>query len=187
MDQDASPADQPTRRLVIVRHARAEGVAPSDQDRALTQRGHEDAAAAGRWLGARMPVGSRGAGRTQGLVSSARRAAQTWEGLVAGSGWGVEAVHDEALYVAGPDAALDLVRATSQDVTTLVLVGHNPTMGYLAPMLDDGEGHDEATTELATSGFPTCTLAVLTLVGAWGDLDAGGARLEAFHVARADA
>ena len=186
MDQDAPrAADRTTRRLVVVRHAQAEGSATSDEERVLTARGRRDARAAGGWLGARVPGPDDPRG-TQGLVSSARRAVETWDQLVHGSGWQVEAAHDEGLYVAGPDAALDLVRATSSEVTTLVLVGHNPTMGYLAPMLDDGEGDDEAATSMATSGFPTCTLAVLALEGAWADLEAGGARLEAFHVARAD-
>ncbi len=186
MDQDApGAADRTTRRLVIVRHAQAEGAAASDEARALTARGRRDAEAAGRWLVARIP-GADHPGATQGLVSSARRAAETWDLLVQGWGRQVEAVHDEGLYVAGPDAALDLVRATAAEVTTLVLVGHNPTMGYLAPMLDDGEGDDEATTALAAGGFPPSTLAVLALGGTWVDLGPGGARLEAFHVARAD-
>ena len=39
------------RRLVIVRHAKAEATAPSDHERALAARGRSDAGAAGRWLG----------------------------------------------------------------------------------------------------------------------------------------
>ena len=40
-----------TRRLVIMRHAKAEATAPSDHERALASRGNTDAEAAGRWLG----------------------------------------------------------------------------------------------------------------------------------------
>ncbi len=184
MDDAAMTGAEPsTRRLVVVRHAQAGGGAERDEERALTERGRADAVVAGRWLAARLaqPAGA------LGLVSSARRAVETWDGIVAGAGWEVAVEHAEALYVAGPDAALDLVRATSEEVSTLVVVGHNPTMGFLAPMLDDGEGDEEATTALASSGFPTCTLAVLSTTGGWGELDPGGARLEAFHVARADA
>ena len=169
-----------SRRLVIVRHAQATSSAASDAERELTRRGRADAAAAGRWLAA-LGLGPSGRGA---LVSAATRTRQTWAELVAATAWDVDAVVDEALYVAGPDAALDLVRATAEDVDTLVVVGHNPTMGLLAQGLDDGDGDDEASTAMAGHGFPTCTLAVLAVPGPWVDLAAAGARLEAFHVAR---
>lgn len=168
-------------RLVVVRHARAASSGPTDAARELTAGGRADAAAAGRWLAAlALGPGGRGA-----LVSTASRTRQTWAELAAAAGWDVDVVHDEALYAAGPDAALDLVRASAEDLGTLVVVGHNPTMGLLAQALDDGGGDDEASTAMAGHGFPTCTLAVLAVPGPWRDLAPGGAHLEAFHVARA--
>jgi phosphohistidine phosphatase len=164
------------RRLVVVRHAKAEPTAPSDHGRALAARGRADAEEAGRWL--------RGAGidPDAALVSDALRAQQTWEHLAGAAGWGIDPELSAGLYAAGGDSAFDLLRETDPAVSTLVVVGHNPTMAYVAELVDDGEGDTEAMTVMLTRGFPTCALAVFAVVGEWGELGPGGGRLEAFHV-----
>jgi phosphohistidine phosphatase len=95
----------------------------------------------------------------------------------------VDAAYSESLYTAGPETALDLVRETPDDVEALVVVGHNPTMAYLAQLLDDGEGDERAGHDMAT-GFPTSALAVFAVTGSWAGLDLASARLVAFHVGR---
>jgi phosphohistidine phosphatase len=67
-------------------------------------------------------------------------------------------------------------------VTTLLVIGHNPTMAYIAELIDDGEGDPDATTALVTRGFPTSALVVFSVAGDWADLGAGSGRLESFHV-----
>lgn len=119
----------------------------------------------------------------QALVSAATRARQTWAGVARGAGWDLEASYDEGLYAAGPESALDLVRGVPQEVATLVVVGHNPTMASLASLLDDGDGVVEATREM-TMGFPTSATAVFEHRGDWADLDQQAGRLVAFHVGR---
>lgn len=167
------------RRLVLVRHAKAEPTAPTDHERDLSTRGRADAEEAGRWLS--------GAGLVPdaALVSDARRAHETWLGLALGGSWEVEPELSPALYAAGPDSALDLLRETSPEVGTLVVVGHNPTMAYLAELLDDGDGDDDATTSMLVRGFPPAALALFEVDGAWGDLAPGTARLTSFHVGEA--
>jgi len=160
-----------------MRHAKAEQSAPSDYERQLSDRGMADAAAAGTWLAARDVVPD------QALVSAAVRTQQTWEALADGAGWDLEGTLEEALYEAGPEAALDLVRQTEGHVRTLVVVGHNPTMASLAALLDDGDGDEDAGIEM-TLGFPTSGLAVLTYDGDWDDLDEASATLVSFHVGR---
>jgi len=54
----------------------------------------------------------------------------------------------------------------------------------LTSLLADGQGSDEAHEALA-AGFPTCGIAMLRFSGHWADLEAGGAVLDRFHVARA--
>ena len=73
------------------------------------------------------------------LVSDSFRTQQTWQQVAAGAGWdeGIVVLSD-GLYAAGTDSAFDLVRDTATDVRTLVVIGHNPTMAYLASVLDDG-------------------------------------------------
>ena len=166
-----------SRVLVIVRHAKAQPSAASDRQRLLTDRGVSDAGAAGAWLA--------GAGirPDRVLVSDAARARGTWDALAAGAAWDLSPDFDGGLYVAGPDTALDLIREADDEVGTLVVVGHNPTMGYLAQMLDDGDGDPSAAAGM-NDGFPTCAVAVFAVEGAWTDLAMAGARLTAFHVGR---
>ena len=69
-------------------------------------------------------------------------------------------------------------------VTSLLVIGHNPTMAYLAQLLDDGSGDEEAHREMAV-GFPTSALAVFEVTQSWASLDLASARLVAFHAGRA--
>jgi phosphohistidine phosphatase len=166
-----------TRVLVVMRHAKAEPSAATDHARVLTERGTSDAAEAGVWLAATGVVPDRA------LVSSAARARGTWEALAGGAGWELEAAYDDSLYAGGPDTALDLVRETDDAVNVLLVVGHNPTMGYLAQMLDSGEG-DPAAAAAMNEGFPTASLALFAVEGSWAGLEMSAARLTAFHVGR---
>lgn len=166
-----------TRHLVVVRHSKAEQDGPTDFERRLTDRGHDDAAAAGRWLT------GRGIRADHALVSAASRAVETWESLAQGAGWDLEPDLDRGLYAASPETALDLVRLTPDEAGTLVVVGHNPTIATLASLLDDGDGDAGASAEMM-AGYPTSGIAVFTYEGSWGDLAEGTARLQAFHVGR---
>lgn len=159
--------------LVLLRHASAAPVAPSDAERALTSRGHAEAQAAGAWLARTGTVPDRA------LVSAAVRARETWTDVAAGAGWTLEADHDSALYSADTDSALDLLRLTDEGVGTLVVVGHNPTVASLVQMLDDGEGPDG--TEVLRRGFPAGSAAVFAVGRPWADLELSCARLAAFR------
>jgi phosphohistidine phosphatase len=161
--------------LVVIRHAKAEQVAATDLERELTEIGRADAAAAGVWLAAA------GVQPDHALVSAAPRAVQTWEALAGGAGWSLDADLDPGLYSAGPDTALDLLRALDESSGSAVLVGHNPTMAVLAQLLDDGEGDVDAGNAMA-AGFPTMAVAVFEVDGDWADLES--ARLTGFHVGR---
>lgn len=170
-------SEQP-RTLVVMRHSKAEHAGPSDMERELADRGLADAAEAGTWLA------GRGIRPDVVLVSSAVRTRQTWQAVAEGAGWDVEtAAYDDGLYDAGPETALDLLRSTDTEVRTAMVIGHNPTMAYLAQLLDDGDGDEEASGQMAW-GFPTSAVVVLTYDGSWADLDEGGGRVVGFHVGR---
>ena len=171
-------SERPARQLVVMRHAKAEPGGENDHARELSQRGWEDAVEAGRWLA------DRGLVPDAGLVSSSRRTTSTWLAVAEGGSFEAEATYSEGLYSAGPETALDLVRETSDDIDTLVVIGHNPTIAYLAQLLDDGTGDEEAGHRMAV-GFPTGALAVFAVTGSWAALDLASAALVAFHVGRA--
>jgi len=163
--------------LVVMRHAKAEQSGPSDFERQLSDRGMVDATEAGQWLA------GRGVEPDQALVSAAVRAQQTWEAVNEGGGWDLEGTYEDALYEAGPESLLDLIKAVDDGIRTLVVVGHNPTVASLATLLDDGEGDEEAGNEM-TFGFPTSAMAVFSYDGDWDDLDEASASLVAYHVGR---
>jgi len=166
-----------SRRLVVIRHAKAEQAGATDFERALADRGRTDAAALGAWLSAE------GVAADHALVSGAVRTRQTWTAIADAAGWGVEPDLDEGLYAAGPETALDILRGAPDESRSLVLIGHNPTVAYLAQLLDDGGGDLAATNEMAM-GYPTCAATVLSYDGAWAALGEQSAQVVAFHVGR---
>ena len=170
--------DEDIRTLVVVRHAAAEADGSSDFERRLTEGGQADAAAVGTWLS------EQGIVPDHAVVSAAVRTIQTWDAMVDAAGWDVEPDLDETLYAAGPETALDLLRAVPDDVRTLVVVGHNPAMASLAQLLDDGEGDVEAGNQLAL-GYPTAATTVLSYDGDWEYLADASASVVAFFVGRA--
>ena len=117
------------------------------------------------------------------MVSAAHRTVGTWESVAAGGGFDLEPYLSEVLYGAGPETALDLLREAPDDVTAVIVIGHNPTMASLASLIDDGDGDPAVTSEML-SGYPTSAVAVFEYDGAWSDLTEAGARLVAYHVGR---
>jgi phosphohistidine phosphatase len=159
------------RRLVLIRHAEAAG-GPVDVERPLTERGAGQAASIGPWLERSGLVPDRV------LVSPARRAAQTWERVAVAA---ATATVEPRIYVNTVEALLDAIRQTPDDVPTLALVGHNPSIGELASALDGGQG-DPAARQRLDRGYPTGGVAVLAVGSPYAHLDQGGATLLAFDV-----
>lgn len=118
------------KRLILMRHAKTEPWHESvdDHGRALVERGFTDAAAVGAELA------SRGWLPDSALVSTARRARETWK--AASAGWGeIPAILDEAMYLAAPQT-IDAVLSANSPAGTLIVVGHNPGLHEFACMLD---------------------------------------------------
>ncbi len=168
------------RVLVLVRHAEAGGAHPgsSDIERELTEGGVQDAEAAGRWLH------ELGMGIDEVLCSASTRTQQTAEAMWSGGCAEADVHIERALYNASADSILDVVRGADQDANVVMVIGHAPGVPALTSLLADGQGSDEAHEALA-AGFPTCGIAMLRFSGHWADLEAGGAVLDRFHVARA--
>ena len=163
------------RRLVIVRHAKAEPYSGSDHSRALTAGGTRAASSVGRWLA------ESGVVPDYVLVSTATRTRQTWTGIAPFFDEGVHTEYTDALYGAGPEDVIEAIRWVPVEARTVVYVGHNPTAGELPHLLDDGTGNDAALGEIAM-GFPTAAVALLEVGERWADLQMGRARVTAFFV-----
>jgi phosphohistidine phosphatase len=115
--------------LVLWRHADAAAGHP-DAARTLTELGHEQAAASARWLLARLPSGF------TLFASPALRAQQTARALRA-------PIRTEHTLAVGA-SALQLLETVGWDTGegTIVVVGHQPTLGHTASLLISGEEDD---------------------------------------------
>ena len=162
------------RQLIVMRHAKAEPFASTDQERVLTDRGHSEAAGAGRWLA------EQGVRPGYAVVSTAARTRETWADVARASGAESEVTFDDALYHGGGDEALESLRSVPEDVETVILIGHNPTTAFVAHMLDDGEGDTEAISGLLR-GFPPSAVVVFDVEVPWGELAADSGRVTAFY------
>jgi phosphohistidine phosphatase len=167
------------RVLILVRHSEAESGGNPDAERELTEGGWEDARDAGRWLH------EYGVGVDEVLCSTAARARQTCEAIWEGGCSEADVHHDSRVYNASAQRLLDVIREADADATVVMVVGHAPGIPYLTSILADGEGSEQAHEALA-EGFPTTGIAILSYAGHWSDLSPATARLERFHVARAN-
>jgi phosphohistidine phosphatase len=149
--------------LIVLRHAKAaSGLGMADIERPLNERGRRDAAAAGEHL--------RDAGLIPGLVlcSTATRTRQTLDRL--GLGGAAKVSFEPRIYHNDVDILFDLIRATGDDVDTLLLVGHNPAVHQLVV--------DLSATEI--DRFPTSACAALSVERPWPDVAAGAAGLTSY-------
>jgi phosphohistidine phosphatase len=160
-----------TKRLILVRHAKSDwpdGV--PDHERPLADRGRRDARELGRWLAASGVIPE------MAYVSSAARTRATFNLLAAELDAQVEAVVTDDVYGASTGDLLDIVRGVRDDVTAVLVVGHNPAMGMLASVLDDRQH--------GLLEFKTSAVAVFAVGESWRDVNPGSARLVASALPR---
>lgn len=160
-----------TRRVLLVRHAKAEADAgDGDLSRGLTARGRRDAAALGRWLADHEMVPD------VVVVSTALRAQETWTAASSELDDPPPVREEPSLYEASVAAVLDVVASTSDVVRTLAVVGHEPTTSAAAVALA-GDESDGAALAAVRAGVPTSGVVVLEVVGGWDQVVGGSAAL----------
>jgi phosphohistidine phosphatase len=160
------------RELIVMRHAKTEQDAANDRARELTSRGRSDARAGGRWLK------DRGFAPDVVLVSPAARARGTADLLSAELGTTPEVRAVDDLYGASAAECVEIIASTDDEVRSVLVVGHNPTMEELAYRLQEDPADPWA------PHLPTAGLVVLQVPGDWRDLAMGSAELTHWHVPR---
>lgn len=166
------------RTLLLLRHAKSDypsGVA--DHERPLAPRGVREAALAGEWIRTHAPAVD------AVLCSTATRTRQT----LVRAALDVRAAavrYDDDLYDTTPGTVIGLINGVDDDVATLLVVGHEPTMSQLALALPAADGRDAALADEISAKYPTSAIAVLKTSAPWHRLALGSARLVGFHVAR---
>jgi phosphohistidine phosphatase len=167
------------RTLLLLRHAKSDyppGVA--DHERPLAPRGIREAALAGDWLRAHAPAVD------AVLCSTARRTRETLERTRIDAP--VEFV--DRLYESTPGTVIDEINRVASrfdgDVSTLLVIGHEPTMSALSLGLATEEGSNDAAADRILAKYPTSAIAVLRTAESWDRLTLNSAALIDFHVPR---
>jgi phosphohistidine phosphatase len=164
-------------RLWLLRHAKSSWSDPdlADHDRPLDPRGERDAERMGAYL-------DRESIRPSLVVcSSGLRARQTLAGVLAGLGTELDVCIEPGLYTFDAAALLERLRAIAGDVSSVMLVGHNPAIQELTLLLA-GRGSGLGEVE---GKFPTCALAEIELPPmTWHDVGRGVGTLIRFVTPR---
>lgn len=163
------------RRLLLLRHAKAERSAPgaSDRERALTDRGRKDAAKIGAYMAGHALIPDRV------LVSTATRCLQTWKAASGAFKPAPAAASAEKLYDATQHDIFAVIKDAPAAAHSLLVVGHNPGLHELALLLiasGDVDARERLREKLPTSGLVIVDFAF----DDWGRLHPHSGRLERF-------
>jgi phosphohistidine phosphatase len=143
--------------LLIMRHAKSSWKEKNlkDRKRPLSKRGKRNAPQMGELIKEKELV-------PQMILSSdAVRAHQTVELLTGTSGFSGEIKYTDDLYMAEADEYLDALRKMPDDIERVMVVGHNPGLESLIPLLTE-----------RVESLPTAAIAHLTLpIDHWKDLN----------------
>jgi len=154
------------KQLTLLRHAKSvqDPTYAVDRERPLAERGRGDAEVMGKFLAQ--------ADLVPDLIASspAVRARQTAELLARTAGYETGIRWDEAVYAAGPDVLLTVVRGLPDQVEHALMIGHNPGFEELAALLIG--------TECGVT-LPTAAAAHFEIdVDRWSEVCAGAGRLQ---------
>lgn len=136
--------------LLIMRHAKSswKELGLSDHDRPLNKRGRNDAPKMGRLIRKKKL-------KPELIIcSSAKRARETLKHVIEACGYKQEIRISEALYAAGPEAYIKLLKELDDAYDRVMVVGHNPGLEELLERLT-GEEHILPTAALARVELPT--------------------------------
>jgi phosphohistidine phosphatase len=162
------------KRLILTRHAKSSWDDPTvaDHDRPLNARGKAAAADLGQWLA------SRGYVPEEVLCSDALRTRKTWSGIAPALPGTPILELKPALYHAGPDVMLAVLRHAKAD--TVMMIGHNPGIAEFAERL---VGHAPANPEFHR--YPTgATLVADFAIDSWAEAGFGAGTAVDFTVPR---
>jgi phosphohistidine phosphatase len=167
------------RRLLLLRHAKAERSRPGerDHDRRLAERGRSDAPKLGAYMA------KHGYLPDCVVVSTSARTRETWSLAAEALPGKPKVVFEERVYESTPRALLQVIRETGPRIHTLLMIGHNPSIQELAVQLI--ATGDVETRQRLQEGFPTSGLAIIEFaLDRWDRVHAQAGRLEHFITPR---
>ena len=163
------------RRLLLLRHAKAERSEPGTKDfaRVLIDRGRKDAAKIGAYMAAHALIHDRV------VLSPAARTQESWKYAANAFHPAPAAMSAERVYDATPHTILGVIKDTPASAHTLRVIGHNPGLHELALMLiatGDVDARERLREKLPTSGLVIVDFAFDN----WSKLHPQSGRLERF-------
>lgn len=163
--------------IVLVRHAKsAWGLDVGDHERPLSGRGKRDAAALG------LHLATEGLAPGAVVCSTAVRARDTWTRAIRGGAAEASVRYLDRVYEAQAAELTAVLRSTTDDISTVLMIGHAPGLPdlveYLAP-----QTKSKAWEQLDTK-FPTSAVAVLRYTGDWDDIGRHRAELVSIDIPR---
>ena len=165
------------KRLLLLRHAKAERGGADDLKRVLDKCGIKDSARMGRFLHDDVYIPE------LILSSNSTRTRQTLEHLLPELGAAPKIEYLSELYLAEPEIILALIRRAPDSAGSLMVVGHNPGLEHCALALASVplEHKLRKRYNAMDEKFPTCALAVIDFqIAAWRDVVPGAGELDAF-------
>lgn len=155
--------------LYLLRHSKSDWDSDfkTDHERGLAPRGIEAAGRVARYMD------EYGFHVDCCLSSSAKRCVDTWD-LISQSGqFATKFEKTDAIYEAHLEQLLDVTKSTPSNISSLMLIGHNPGLEELAEYLVLGESLDELHNPLFLK-FPTSAFLGISLaVDKWSDISPG--------------
>jgi phosphohistidine phosphatase len=165
------------RTLIAVRHAKSSWDHDvEDHDRPLSGRGRRDADALGRLLVQRALVPD------LVLCSTAARTRETWERASAVGATAGEVRLVPGIYHAWVPELVWLVRETSDELSTVLLLGHSPGIPDLVEHICVRTDSPDWTQ--FDQKYPTSGVAVVDVPGPWRELGSSTAALAGFAIPR---
>ena len=147
-----------SKELLLVRHAdaRAAETGQRDAERELSPRGYQDATRLGHYLYQQQK------NVDLLLISTAQRAQRTAEILAEQMHYGTHKVRSpDQLHQASVRSVLEVINDQADELNCLIIVGHNPTLTYLAEYLTG-----EAVNNLEAGGL----LALSLTADSWAEV-----------------
>jgi phosphohistidine phosphatase len=149
--------------LSLLRHAKSSWKGDAeDHERPLSRRGRE----AARRLGRQLPAAIGGLDLV--LCSSARRACETLDLVLAGFAPRPHVLIERGLYLASRERLLERLRQLAEEDGNVLLIGHNPALFELALALAEPDA--PAFRALAGGKFPTAARASFRVETRWDSL-----------------
>jgi len=159
------------KRLLLLRHAKSlHDDAVRDKDRPLNGRGRTDAPRMGGYMHHNRYLPQ------LVLCSTSKRTVETWNLLGPELDAATQVDFVDALYLAQTRTIERLIRAANNEISTLLVIGHNPGLEECAQALAQKPAGDEERELVAAlhDKFPTCALAVLDFdVSDWNTAESG--------------